>query len=88
MVDTSKSEPELLLVGYVRKAHGVRGEVSVRLTTNRTERVEPGTTLVVGETARTIISSRPNKDDFLVQFEGVRDRNSCLLYTSPSPRDS
>ena len=90
MVESPNAENELLLVGYVRKSHGVRGEVSIRLTTNRTERVNPGTVLHVGDTPYTISSSRPNNDDFLVKFEGVLDRNAadqlrgedCLLYTS------
>lgn len=69
--------PDLLLVGYVRKAHGVRGELVVRLTTNREERVEPGTTLLVGDEPRTIATSRPHQGDFLVTFEGVSGRNAA-----------
>ena len=51
--------------------------MSIRLTTNRTERVNPGTVLHVGDTPYTISSSRPNNDDFLVKFEGVLDRNAA-----------
>ena len=32
----------LLTVGHIRKAHGLKGEVVVRLTTNRPELVEKG----------------------------------------------
>ena len=67
--------PDLLLVGYVRKAHGLHGEVVVRLTTNRTERADKGSELMVGDVWRKVISSRPHQGDHLVRFEGVSGRN-------------
>lgn len=69
--------PDLLLVGYVRKSHGVKGDVVVRLTTNRTERAEVGSTLIVGNTPRKITTSRPHQGDHIVHFEGVSDRNAA-----------
>ena len=37
------SEPGLLLVGRINRAHGLKGEVIVDLTSNRLERTAPGT---------------------------------------------
>ena len=76
MTNTSQP-PDLLLVGYVRKSHGVRGDVVVRLTTNRTERVDVGSALVVGDTERTITSTRSHQGDHIVHFDGVDDRNAA-----------
>lgn len=75
MTEPHALPPDLLLVGYVRKSHGVRGDVVVRLTTNRLERVATGATLMVGETERTITTSRPHQGDHIVHFDGVDDRN-------------
>ena len=38
-----------LEVGRVHKAHGLKGDVSVSLTTDRLERVAPGARLFVGD---------------------------------------
>jgi len=69
--------PDLLLVGYVRKAHGLNGEVVIRLTTNRSERVDKGAELLVGDTIRTVATSRPHQDDYLVRFSDVAGRNQA-----------
>ena len=71
------SNDDLLLVGHVRKAHGLKGEVVVHLSTNRDERVAKGARLVVGEVEMVVKSSRPKDADFLVFFEGVTSRGSC-----------
>jgi 16S rRNA processing protein RimM len=65
---------ELLEVGRVDKPHGLRGEVIVTLTTDRTERLDPGSVLLsdVGELVVTTV--RPHQHRFIVQFEGVADR--------------
>jgi len=69
--------PELLSVGYIRRAHGLRGEVVVRLTTNRDERVAVGAELLADDQTLTVATSRPNDGDFLVRFDGVNDRNGA-----------
>jgi len=78
MTDNANPQsPDLLLVGYVRKAHGLNGEVVVRLTTNRVERVAKGAELIVGDTPRTVATSRPHQDDHLVRFSDVAGRNQA-----------
>ncbi len=71
------SNDDLLLVGHVRKAHGLKGEVVVHLSTNRDERVAKGARLVVGEVEMVVKSSRPKDADFLVFFEGVTSREAA-----------
>lgn len=67
----------MLTVGHIRKAHGLNGEVVVRLTTNRPERVAKGSVLVGNDVELVVKSSRPKDADFLVRFEGVNDRNAA-----------
>lgn len=70
---------DLLVVGHIRKAHGLKGEVVVRLSTNRTERVEPGSTLYSAERTLVVRSARPKDGDFLVTFDGVGRREDAEL---------
>lgn len=55
------------------KPHGLRGQVVVELTTNRTERLAPGArfgTLVVTEV-------KPHGKRWIVGFEGITDRDGA-----------
>jgi 16S rRNA processing protein RimM len=72
-----RSRGPLLEVGRVGKAHGLRGEVVVTLTTNRPERVDPGSVLVTDAGELTVVTSRPHQGRHLVRFEGVDDRNGA-----------
>lgn len=68
----------LLEVGRIEKPHGVRGDVIVRLTTNRTERVAPGTVLSTPRSgALTVVASRPHQDRHLVTFAEIRGREAA-----------
>jgi 16S rRNA processing protein RimM len=69
--------PELLEVGRVVRAHGLTGEVAVKLLTDRSERVDPGTVLYAGGVALEVRSSQPYRDGFLVRFAGVEDREGA-----------
>ncbi len=73
MTDTD----DLLTVGHIRKAHGLKGEVVVRLSTNRDERVAKGAVLVAGERELVVKASRPKDADFLVLFDGVTSREDA-----------
>ena len=66
--------PELLEVGRVDKPHGLRGEVVVTLTTDRTERLDRGSVLVTDTGVLTVVSARPHQHRFIVVFDGVTDR--------------
>jgi 16S rRNA processing protein RimM len=63
-----------LEVGRIIKPHGLRGEVIVELTTNRTERLDPGTRLQAGDRQLEVVSSSPHQHRWIVDFAGVADR--------------
>jgi len=67
----------LLIIGYVRKPHGLNGEVVVRLTTNRTERLDPGSELFAADERIIVATSRPKDVDFLIRFEGISGREAA-----------
>ncbi|HET9690314.1 MAG TPA: hypothetical protein VFP61_04135 [Acidimicrobiales bacterium] len=69
----------LLEVGRVVRAHGLRGQVIVELTTNRPERAEVGTVLHAGErpltvTASAVAPAGTGHGRWLVSFAGVTTR--------------
>ncbi len=66
-----------LVVGRVGRAHGLRGEVSVRFTSNRPERAAPGSVLHADGRELVVVASRPHQDRVLVRFEGVDDRTAA-----------
>jgi 16S rRNA processing protein RimM len=63
-----------LEIGRIDRAHGLRGEVVVTLTTNRLERLEPGSVLYAADEALTVEAAQPHQGRFLVRFRGVHDR--------------
>jgi len=69
----------LLKVGRVDKAHGLRGEVVVSLTTNREERVAPGARLYLdpdGARELVVLTAIPFTHRWIVAFDGVFDRDA------------
>jgi 16S rRNA processing protein RimM len=73
---------DLLEVGRIGRAHGVKGAVYVLLTSDRDERVAPGARLFDGQSWLVIVSSRPQPQrKWVVQFEGIDDRNAAELLT-------
>src|SRR3954463_10724500 len=66
-----------LEIGRVGRAHGLRGETTVVLMTERKERVEPGSVLYAGDRELVVATSRPHQDRWLVRFEGIDDRTGA-----------
>jgi 16S rRNA processing protein RimM len=79
-----REAPRHLVVGQVKKAHGLRGEVSVRPLTDHPESTfAPGVVLYLGGTQGEVAGSadrvrietaRPFRRGFLVRFEGSGTR--------------
>jgi 16S rRNA processing protein RimM len=67
----------LLEVGRIAKAHGLRGEVAVLLTTDRLERLEPGSRLHTRTGVLEVAASRPHQGGHLVTFVGIADRTAA-----------
>jgi 16S rRNA processing protein RimM len=70
-------EPALLEVGRIEKAHGLRGQVVVRLLTNRVERLAPGTELDASGRPLVVRAATPHHDRWLVTFDGVATREEA-----------
>ncbi|MDA8116651.1 MAG: ribosome maturation factor RimM [Actinomycetota bacterium] len=73
---TERTE-EVLEVGRVQRAHGIRGELVVNFTTNRPERWATGARLVIAGEWWTVSASRPHQGKILLQLEGVTDRTGA-----------
>jgi 16S rRNA processing protein RimM len=63
-----------LEIGRIDRAHGLRGDVVVTLTTNRLERLDPGSVLYAAGETLTIESAHPHQGRYIVRFAGVTDR--------------
>jgi 16S rRNA processing protein RimM len=80
--DSSDAEghPEvrpLLEVGRIAKAHGLKGEVIVSLTTDRLERMRPGSVLITARGPLTVLAASRHQERWRVRFEGFPDRNAA-----------
>lgn len=66
----------LLEVGRIGRAHGVRGEVYLDLSTDRSERAQVGARLWAGQWV-VVVASRAVPHRFLVRFAGIDDRTAA-----------
>ncbi len=80
---------ELLEVGRITKAHGLKGEVLVFLSSDRVERMAVGSVLQTVRGPLTVTWAKRHQDRWRVHFEGVDDRNaadalhSTVLHAEP-----
>lgn len=68
---------ELLEVGRIDKAHGLRGDVIVTLTSDRTERLDPGSRLWVGADELEVVASTRHQHRWIVTFAGLTCREDA-----------
>ena len=75
-------EPEYLVVGFLRRPHGVRGEMLMDLHTDFPGRLKTGKTVFVGDSyePKVIASLRPRAADMLVRFRGIKTPEDAGLY--------
>lgn len=72
------TEEELLAVGRVGRAHGVRGEVAVQSLTEVEDRFASGSVLSLEDGRRlTVRASRPHRHRLLVKFDEIPDRTAA-----------
>jgi len=72
-----EKNPVLLEIGKILKPHGLGGELIVDLSTNRTERLSPGSVISTQELKLNIKTSRPHQKKFIVHFEGIENREKA-----------
>ena len=71
------SEPVLLEVGRVGRAHGLRGDVHIVAVSNVEARFAPGSHLLVGDRPLVVETARAAGSGWVVHFAGVDDRNAA-----------
>jgi|SRR6056297_621456 len=77
----------LLEVGHIRRAHGLRGDVFVQLTSDADERVAPGAELFAGGERLVVESSRwASNGRRVVKFAQISDRTAAETYANRSLR--
>lgn len=66
-------EPVHLVIGFLRRPHGVQGEIIMDLHTDFPERIKSGRRVLVGEKRQplTFDTVRPHGDSLLISFRGV-----------------
>jgi 16S rRNA processing protein RimM len=66
-------EPVYLVIGYLRRSHGVRGEIIMDLHTDFPQRIRSGRKVLVGEKHKplTIDTIRPHNNGLLISFRGI-----------------
>ena len=80
------SEPVLLEVGRVGRAHGLRGDVHIVAVSNLEGRFAPGARLLVGDRALVVESARAAGTGWVVHFAGVNDRDAAEALRQKSVR--
>jgi len=75
----SSGEPEFLVVGKLRRPHGVRGEILMSVWTDSPEYLKPGVDVYGGDEHRPlrIRNVRWHRQDMLIAFEGCTDRDQA-----------
>jgi 16S rRNA processing protein RimM len=75
-------EPVYLVVGFLRRAHGVRGEIIMDLHTDFPERLRSGRKLFVGDehTPVTLTGARPHAKGMLVKLKGVETPEAVIPF--------
>ncbi len=71
------TEAGRLEVARIGRAHGLRGEVAVTLTSDREERLAPGSALATDDGVFVVASSRRHQDRWLVRFEEISERDGA-----------
>ncbi len=66
-------EPEYLIVGYLRRPHGVHGEMVMEIHTDFPDRLKPACRVYVGanHAAMTIAGSRVHNEGFIIKFDEI-----------------
>lgn len=80
----SSSEPAFLLLGKLRRPHGVRGEIPLELFSDLTELLDPECQVFVGEAHQQlrVESNRWKQDLLLLKFFDLNDRTAVEALTN------
>jgi 16S rRNA processing protein RimM len=75
-------EPEYLVVGFLRRPHGVKGEILMDVHTDFPERLKTDLTVFVGERYQPMVIAgrRLHAAGLLVRFRGIKSPEEAGLY--------
>ena len=78
----TKGGPDYLIVGYLRRAHGVHGEMVMEVQTDFPERLKPKTKVFVGKDYQpmTITTARTHSEGLLIKLNGVDTPEDAVRY--------
>lgn len=72
-----------LAVGHLRRPHGLQGDIFVQLTTDRMDRVDPGSVFFCRGDDLTVTSSRvAGNGRIIARFEEIPDRTEAERWTN------
>ena len=77
-----KGEPLYLSVGFLRRPHGLQGEIIMDLHTDFPERMKSGRKLFVGDEHKpvTLTSVRPHQSGLLVKFKNIETPDDAGMF--------
>jgi 16S rRNA processing protein RimM len=77
-------EPAFLVLGKLRRAHGVRGEIPLEVYSEMVDLIAPGITLYIGKkrSSLTVEATRWKNDLLLLKFEEISDRTEVSALTN------
>ena len=78
----TKGEPDYLIVGYLRRAHGVRGEMVMEIHTDFPERLKSKAKVFVGKNYQpmTIATTRNHSEGLLIKLKGIDTPEDAARY--------
>lgn len=79
-------DDDLLEIGILRRAHGLRGQMSVELASDRPERVATGARWFAGGTWLTVRQAQRHQERWLVSFDEIADRTAAQRFTNAVAR--
>ena len=76
------SEPVFLLVGQLRSAHGVKGEINMEVLTDFPERLRPNRTVYAGDNHQPLRIDRTRWKDklLIISFQGINGRDEVSAF--------
>lgn len=79
-----KVEPAFILIGYLQKAHGIHGEIAMRIGSDFQERLHERQKVYLGEahTPQILNTVRAHQDLMLISFNGIDTREAVETLTN------
>jgi len=74
--------PEYLVVGFIRRPHGIKGEVLMEVHTDFPERIKVNTTVFVSDEYKPVViaSRRRHAKGLIIRFRGIKNPEQAGLY--------